>query len=78
MPHGDEFAAFMDGLKPEIRQQIAPHVSTLAEAQIMVAKVDLHAGQGSQGSMSTRSGSSGQKQKMGDKNKGKGHVGMVE
>ena len=46
MSQADEFAAFMDGLKPAIRQQIAPHVSTLAEAQIMAAKVDLHSGQG--------------------------------
>ena len=44
----------------------------------MVAKVDLHSGQGSRGSMSTGSGSGGQKQKMGDKNEGKGQVGMVE
>ena len=47
MPQAGEFATFMDGLKPAIRQQIAPHVSTLAEAQIMAAKVDLHTGQGS-------------------------------
>ena len=78
MSQADEFAAFMDGLKPAIRQQIAPHVFTLAEAQVMAAKMDLHSIQGSQGSMSTRSGSGGQKQKMGDKNKGKGQVGMVE
>ena len=78
MSQADEFAAFMDGLKPAIRQQIAPHVSKLAEAQIMAAKVDLHSGQGSRGSMITGSGSGGQKQKMGDKNKGKGQVGMVE
>ena len=44
----------------------------------MAAKVDLHSGQGSRGSMSTGRGSGGQKQKMGDKNKGKGQVGMVE
>ena len=44
----------------------------------MAAKVDLHAGQGLRGSMSAGSGSGGQKQKMGDKNKGKGHVRMVE
>ena len=31
MSQADEFAAFMDGLKPAIRQQIAPHVSTLVE-----------------------------------------------
>ena len=51
MSQADEFAAFMDGLKPAIRQQIVPHVSTLAEAQIMAAKVDLHLGQGLRGSM---------------------------
>ena len=44
----------------------------------MAAKVDLHSGQGAQSSMSTGSGLGGQKQKMGDKNKGKGQVGMVE
>ena len=68
----------MDGLKPAIRQQIVPHVSTLAEAQIMAAKVDLHLGQGLRGSMGTGSGSGGKNQKMGDKKEGKGHVGMVE
>ena len=78
MSQADEFAAFMDGLKPAIRQQIVPHVSTLAKAQIMATKVDLHSGQESRSSMSTGSGSGGQKQKMGDKNKGKGQVGMVE
>ena len=51
MPQADEFAAFMDGLKLAIQQQIAPHVSTLVEAQIMAAKVDLHSGQGPRGSM---------------------------
>ena len=45
MWQADEFAAFMDGLKPAILQQIAPHVYTLAEDQIMAANVDLHSGQ---------------------------------
>ena len=44
MSQVDEFAAFIDGLKSTIWQQIAPHVSTLAEAQIMAAKVNLHVG----------------------------------
>ena len=38
----DTFAAFMDGLKPVIHQQIAPHIDTLAQAQTMAVKVDLH------------------------------------
>ena len=38
----DTFGAFMDGLKPAIWQQIAPHVDTLAQAQTMDAKVDLY------------------------------------
>lgn len=37
----DTYATFMDGLKPVIRQQIAPHVDTLAQAQTMTIKVDL-------------------------------------
>lgn len=44
MSQTDMFAAFMDGLKPNIQQQIAPHVTAMAEAQTMVAKVDLHSG----------------------------------
>ena len=31
MSSANEFAAFMDALKPTIHQKIAPHVSTLAE-----------------------------------------------
>ena len=38
----DTLAAFMDGLKPTIRQQIVPHVDTLAQAWTMVVKVDLY------------------------------------
>ena len=78
MSQADEFVAFMDALKLATGQQIAPHISTLAKTQIMATKVDLHIGQGSRGNMSAGSGSGGQKQKMGDKNKGKDHVGMVE
>ena len=78
MSSADEFAAFMDGLKPAIRQQIAPHVSTLAEAQVMAAKMDLHTGQGSKSGMGVSGGSGSQKQKAGDKNKGKGHLGTIE
>ena len=58
MSQADVFAAFMDGLKPAIRQQIAPHVTTLAEAQIMAAKVDLHSGQGSRPNLGTSGGTS--------------------
>ena len=42
MSVADTYAAFMDGLKPAIRQQIAPHVDTLAQAQTMAVKVDLY------------------------------------
>ena len=42
MLQADKFDVFMAGLKPSIWLQIAPHVSTLAEAQIMAAKVDLY------------------------------------
>ena len=41
MLQADNFAAFMDGLKPAIRQQIDAHVTTLGESQIMATKVDL-------------------------------------
>ena len=78
MSSANEFAAFMDGLKPAIRQQIAPHVSTLAEMQVMAAKVDLNTSQGSKGGIGASSGSRGQKQKAGDKNKGKGHLGTID
>ena len=45
----------------------------------MAAKVDLHANQGSRRSdRSAGSGFVSQKMKKGKKNKGKGHVGMVE
>ena len=67
----------MDGLKPVIREKIAPHVSIVTEAQIMVAKVDFHVGQGSLDDRNAGSGFWVQKTKMGNKNKGKGHVGMV-
>ena len=42
MSVADTYAAFMDGLKPAIRQQIAPHVNTLQQAQTMAVKVDLY------------------------------------
>ena len=42
MSVADTYAAFMDGLKPAIRQQIAPHVETLQQAQTMAVKVDLY------------------------------------
>ena len=46
MSMADTFAQFMDGLKPTIRQQIAPHVTTLAKAQTMATKVDLYTAHG--------------------------------
>ena len=42
MSVADTYATFVDGLKPTIRQQIAPHVDTLAQAQTMAVKVDLY------------------------------------
>ena len=42
MSVADTFVAFMDGLKPAIRQQIGPHVDTLAQTQTMAIKVDLY------------------------------------
>ena len=32
----------MDGLKLAIQQQIAPHVTTLAQVQMMATKMDLY------------------------------------
>ena len=57
MSVADTFAQFMDGLKPAIRQQIAPHVTTLAQAQTMVTKVDLYTAHG--GKANTASSNSG-------------------
>lgn len=72
-------AAFTDGLKQAIQQQISPHVTTLAEAQTMVAKVDLHPGQGSQTNSGSSGGASGSNKKVrGGKAKGKGHLGVVD
>ena len=42
MSVADTYAAFMDGLKPAIRQQIAPHVDTLQQEQTMAVKVNLY------------------------------------
>ena len=44
----------------------------------MAAKVDLHIGQGSKGGTGASGGSGGQKQKTGEKNRGKGHLGTIE
>ena len=52
----DTFAQFMDGLKPTIRQEIAPRLTTLAQAQMMATKVDLdttHGGKVDAGSSSS-------------------------
>ena len=74
MSVADTYAAFMDGLKPAIRQQIAPHVDTLQQAQTMAVKVDLYSaregretGAGSSAGKSGRSGGkpAGQKGKLG-------------
>ena len=42
MSVADTFTHFLDGLKPAIRQQIAPHITTLAQTQTMATKVDLY------------------------------------
>ena len=67
----------MDGLK-QILGSNSSHISTLAEAQFMEAKVDLQVGLWSHSVRSGGSGSRDQKTKIKDKNKGKGAVGMVE
>ena len=56
----DTFTQFMDGLKPAIQQQIAPHVTTLAQAQTMATKVDLYIAHGGKAdASSSNSGNSG-------------------
>ena len=74
MSVADTYAAFMDGLKPAIRQQIAPHVDTLQQAQTMAVKVDLYsaregreAGAGANAGKGGRGGGkpAGQKGKLG-------------
>ena len=74
MSVADTYAAFMDGLKPAIRQQIAPHVETLQQAQTMAVKVDLYSaregretGAGANAGKGGRSGGkpAGQKGKLG-------------
>ena len=42
MSVADTYAAFIDGLNLAIRQQIAPYVETLQQAQTMAVKVDLY------------------------------------
>ena len=74
MSVADTYAAFMDGLKPAIYQQIAPHIETLQQAQTMAVKVDLYSaregretGAGPSAGKGGRGGgkSSGQKGKLG-------------
>ena len=56
----DTFAAFMDLLKPVIRQQITHHVNTLALAQTMAVKVDLYlASEGRESGARTNAGKGG-------------------
>ena len=60
MSVADTYAAFMNGLKPTIRQQIAPHVNTLAQAQTMTVKVDLYsAREGKESGAGTSAGKGG-------------------
>ena len=60
MSVADPFVAFMDGLKPAIWQQIAPHVDTLAQAQTMAIKVDLYlAREGRESGVGTSAGKGG-------------------
>ena len=42
MSTADTFAAFMDGLKTDIRKQIGPHVLDLQAAQSMASRADLY------------------------------------
>ena len=51
----DTFAQFMDGLKPTIHQQIALHVTTLAQAQTMATKVDLYIAHGAKADVGSSS-----------------------
>ena len=46
MSMADTFAQFMNGLKPAIHQQIALHVTTLAQAHTMATMVDLYTAHG--------------------------------
>ena len=74
----DTYAASIDGLKLAIRQQIAPHITTLARAQTMAIKVDLystHEGKGfGSGSNGEKGGCSGGCGFAGQK----GELGVVE
>ena len=74
----DTFVQFMDGLKLAIRQQIAPHVTTLAQAQTIATKVDLctaHGGKADAASCSSgNSGGRGNGRFAGRK----GKLGVVE
>ena len=74
----DTFAQFMDGLKPAIQQEIAPHVTTLVQAQTMVTKVDLYTAHGGKAKVgSSSSGNSGGRG--GGRSVGrKGKLGVVE
>ena len=60
MSVANTFVAFMDGLKPVICQQIAPHLDTLVQAQTMAIKVDLYlAREGREPSAATSAGKGG-------------------
>ncbi len=63
MSTADIFAAYMDGLKAEIRKQVGPHVTDWKAAQTMASRADLY--------LYEASGSGGQKDTKGKKN-GKG------
>ena len=74
----DTYAAFMDGLKPAIRQQIAPHVSTLDQAQQMAAKADIystHGGKSDAGASSSGGGRGGSGGRGGGR---RGKLGVVD
>ena len=78
MSMADTFAQFMDGLKPTIRQQIDPHVTTLAKAQTMATKVDLYTAHGGKADVGSSSG--GNSGDRGGRRFGgqKGKLGVVE
>ena len=79
----DEFAAFMRGLQPRIRNQVGPMVEDdLAEAMRMAARIELwsqteSSGSGS-GGQKDQGGRGGSGKKMGGQGPTKGNVHVVE
>ena len=79
MSVADAFAKFMDGLKLAIQEQIAPHVTTLAQAQTMATKVDLYTAHGGKANATTSSSENSSGGRGGGRFVGrKGRLGVVE